>query len=113
MLTVQKEAVGPVDVIEVKGRVDGSTAPQLDDALQESLKKGRYRIVVDFSETSFLSSAGMRALLRARQQVQDRRRHGDVRLAKMSPFIQDAFKLVGFDKLFKIYEDREAALNSF
>jgi anti-anti-sigma regulatory factor len=54
----------------------------------------------------------MRALLHARN-LATAQKHGDVRLANLSPFIRDAFELVGLHKLFKIYDDRQAALDSF
>lgn len=111
MLNVQSETRKNVEYIRVIGRVDGFTAQQLESALDAAIKAKRYKIVVDFSETEFLASAGMRALLHARQQVQDH--NGDVRLANMSDFIAQALKLVGLDKLFKIYDNADAALASF
>ena len=112
MLTIHRETQGNVEIIHPRGRIDGFTAPQLEDALQTALKEHRFRIVVDFADTEFLSSAGMRALLHARQGAQERGK-GDVRLANMSKFLTDAFELVGFHKLFKIYPDRTAAVKSF
>jgi anti-anti-sigma factor len=111
MLTVNSETQSNVQVINVNGRVDGFSAPQLDEALQSAIKGKHYQIVVDLQDTEFLSSAGMRALLKARVEVQDRK--GDLRLANPSNFILDALKLVGLDKLFKIYDSRQAALTSF
>jgi anti-sigma B factor antagonist len=113
MFAIRKEEVGPVDLIHVAGRVDGFSAPQLDEALQQSIKQKRYRIVVDFTETEFISSAALRALLRGRQATHERRRRGDVRLAGLSPRLQEAVQLVGFNTLFKIFPDRQAALDSF
>jgi anti-anti-sigma factor len=111
MLTIEKESIGPVDVVQVKGRVDGFSAPQLDQALQDSIKNKRYHIVVDLAETDYLSSAGMRALLHARNEATQK--HGDVRLANLSEFIHEALNLVAFDKLFKIYDSRDAGVKSF
>jgi anti-sigma B factor antagonist len=111
MLTVNSETQSNVQVINVNGRVDGFSAPQLDEALQSAIKAKHYKIVVDLQDTEFLSSAGMRALLKARVEVQDKK--GDLRLANPSDFIMDALKLVGLDKLFKIYDSRQSALTSF
>lgn len=113
MFAIRKEEAGRVDVIHVAGRVDGFSAPQLDEALQQSIKGKRHRIVVDFTETEFISSAALRALLRARQAVHERRRRGDVRLAGLSPRLLEAVQLVGFNTLFGIYPDPKTALDSF
>jgi anti-sigma B factor antagonist len=108
-ITSQNE--GNVTVIGVSGRVDGLTAPQLDDALQNAIKARHYKIVTDLSGTEFMSSAGMRALLKARLEVQDR--NGELRLAGASDYLLDSLKLVGLDKLFHIFPTRQDALKGF
>jgi anti-sigma B factor antagonist len=111
MLNINTASHGSAQVISVKGRVDGFTAPQLDEALQTALDAKHYKIVVDLKETEFMSSAGMRALLKARTEAQDRK--GELRLAAPTQFILDALQLVGLDKLFRIYESTDAALAGF
>lgn len=111
MLTVNTETQGNAQVISINGRVDGFSAPQLDEALQNAIKAKQYKLIVDLSETDFMSSAGMRALLSARLAVQDK--HGDLRMAAPSDYLLDSLKLVGLDKLFKIYDSRNAAVASF
>ena len=111
MLTINSQLQGNVTVISVIGRVDGLSAPQLETALQDALNAKHYKIVVDLSETEFMSSAGMRALLKARIETQDKK--SELRLAAPAPFIMDSLKLVGLDKLFKIYDTRDAALEGF
>jgi anti-anti-sigma factor len=101
-----------VDLVEVVGRIDSSTAPQLDQTLQKIIKDGRYRIVVDLSETDFMSSAGLRVLLSALKQVH-RFNRGDVRLASLPDKIKKAFDLAGFLELFKVYADSVDAVGSF
>lgn len=109
LITSQQQ--GNVSIIAVQGRVDGFSAPELETALQEVIKAKRYKIVVDLAETEFMSSAGMRALLKARMDTQDKK--GELRLAAPTTFILDSLKLVGLDKLFKIYDTRDAALEGF
>lgn len=111
MLNVTSETKGNVAVIGVSGRVDGFSAPQLDDALQGAIKDKHNKIVVDLGGTEFMSSAGMRALLKARLEVQDKK--GELRLAAPSDYLLDSLKLVGLDKLFHIYPSRDAAMTEF
>lgn len=101
-----------VDLVEIDGRIDSSTAPQLDQALQKIIQDGRYRIVVDMSETDFMSSAGLRALLSALKQVR-RFNRGDVRLANMPDKIKKAFDLAGLLEVFKVYDSSVDAVGSF
>ncbi len=111
MVTINSELKGSVQVISVGGRVDGFSAPQLDTALQNAINAKHYKIVVDLAGTEFMSSAGMRALLKARMDAQDKK--GELRLAAPSEFILDSLKLVGLDKLFHIYDTQDAALAGF
>lgn len=111
MLTITSETKGNVAIINVKGRVDGMSAPDLDQALQKAIQDKHYRIVTDLSGTDFMSSAGMRALLKARIDVQDKK--GELRLAAPSAYLLDSLKLVGLDKLFQIYPSRVSALVDF
>lgn len=101
-----------VDLIAVSGRVDSSTAPQLEKALRKILDNGRYRIVVDLAETDFVSSAGLRALLSALKQAR-RFNRGDLRLAGLSPKVKKAFELAGLDALFQLFDNSVDAVGSF
>jgi anti-sigma B factor antagonist len=111
MVTINSQMQNNVAVISVGGRVDGFSAPQLETALQEAISAKHYKIVVDLTSTEFMSSAGMRALLKARMDAQDKK--GELRLASPSSFILDSLKLVGLDKLFKIFDTTDAALAEF
>ena len=101
-----------VDLVEIDGRIDSSTAPQLEQALANIIKEGRYRIVVDMSETDFMSSAGLRALLSALKQVR-RFNRGDVRLANFRDRIKKAFDLAGLLEVFKVFDNSVDAVGSF
>lgn len=111
MLKITAQPHGNVKVISVGGRVDGFSAPELENALQAAINEKHYKLVVDLGGTEFMSSAGMRALLKARMEAQDKK--GELRLAAPSTFILDSLKLVGLDKLFKIFDTTEAALAGF
>lgn len=101
-----------VDLVEIDGRIDSSTAPQLEQALANIIKEGRYRIVVDMSETDFMSSAGLRALLSALKQVR-RFNRGDVRLSNLPDKIKKAFDLAGLLEVFKVFDNSVDAVGSF
>lgn len=101
-----------VDVVEVSGRIDHHTAPELRQTLEGLIDQGRARIVVDMDGVSFCSSVGVRTLMEMRSQAQ-RTPGGDVRLARLQPNIDEAFQLAGMHKLFRIYPDLVEAVGSF
>ena len=102
-----------VDLVQVGGRVDSATAPQLEQTLQKIIDSGRYNIVVDLMETEYMSSAALRALISAQKQVKHGMRSGDVRIASMPDKIRKAFDLAGFLELFQIYDNEAEAVGSF
>ncbi|HEX7557166.1 MAG TPA: STAS domain-containing protein [Leptolinea sp.] len=100
------------DVIHVEGRVDSSTAPQLNIAFDALILSSRCHIVLDFSKVSFMSSAGLRVLINA-QKACKRYNRGEVVLAAIPPNIASALELAGFIPLFSIFSDVTAAVGSF
>lgn len=101
-----------VDLIEISGRIDSSTAPQLEQALKKIIDDGRFRIVVDLADTDFMSSAGLRALIAALKQVR-RFNRGDLRLSALPPKVKKAFDLAGLLELFQTFDNSIDAVGSF
>jgi len=102
---------GPLTVVGIRGSVDGMTAGALTDALSELVKNGRTRLVADFTEVDYISSAGLRALLGAMKEA--RHGGGDFRLAAIRPDVQRVLELSGFLSILKTFADVEGALGSF
>jgi anti-sigma B factor antagonist len=100
------------DVVHVEGRVDSSTAPQLNSTFESLIQSGRYHIVLDLSNVSFMSSAGLRVLINT-QKTCKRYNRGEVVLACVPENISSALDLAGFIPLFSIFKDVTAAVGSF
>ncbi|MBE5783404.1 MAG: STAS domain-containing protein, partial [Clostridiales bacterium] len=65
-MTIEKKLAGTELTIALAGRLDTTTAPQLENELKASLD-GVERLVLDFSSLDYLSSAGLRVLLSAQK----------------------------------------------
>ncbi|MBN2388537.1 MAG: STAS domain-containing protein [Anaerolineales bacterium] len=100
------------DMVNVKGRVDSYTAPQLADALEAINKDGRFKIVIDMNELEYMSSAGFRVLLIGQRNCKHYNR-GEIVLARVPKNIYDAFELTGFTPLFKMFDDETSAVGNF
>jgi anti-sigma B factor antagonist len=100
------------DVIHAEGRVDSLTAPQLNIAFDALIASGRYHIVLDLTNVSFFSSAGLRVLINSQKSCK-RYNRGEIVLASVPVNIASALDLAGFTPLFHIYEDVTAAVGSF
>jgi anti-sigma B factor antagonist len=101
----------PIQIVRVQGYLDTSTFPKLQDHLQEIIEKEKYRIIVDFSDLNYISSAGLGVLMGMLQEV--RQFNGDLKLSNMAPKIRNLFDMLGFSRLVRIYEDIESAKKAF
>jgi len=110
-LEITTQEMKRVDLLTVSGRVDSSTAPELEDAFQGRLNNGRYNLVLDMSEVNYLSSAGLRAMVSALRTC--KKKGGDVRVADPSERVQEVLELAGLDALFESYDDVTLAVGSF
>jgi anti-sigma B factor antagonist len=112
-MEIQTEAMKRCEVVTVSGRIDSATAPELEKVLLGLIQSGQKNIVVNLRDTEFISSAGLKALLSALMKVRKMVPPGDVAISEIKPELRESFDLVGFDRLFKFYDDNLHAVGSF
>ncbi len=71
----------------------------------------RTKIILDFSNVEYLSSAALGKLITMEKKVKAAK--GNLRLACIRPEIYEVFAITKLNRLFKIYEDQERALDGF
>jgi anti-sigma B factor antagonist len=99
-------------VVEVSGRIDSATAPELAETFQDLQADGQCNLVLDMSDVDFISSAGLRVLIDTQKRCQ-RQNRGKLVLAEVPEHIYEAFDLAGFDALFSFYDEEIEAVGSF
>ena len=92
VMTINKNQNGNELTIALEGRLDTTTAPQLDDELKSSLD-GVESLIFDFSKLEYISSAGLRVLLSA-QKVMNKQ--GGMVVKNVSEEINEIFEVTGF-----------------
>src|SRR6185437_6606852 len=98
------EQVRDIPVISLSGRLDTATAPGFDAQMAPLLAQPRPRILVDLSEVSDISSAGLRSIL---QLVKHTAANGGrLGLFAASPHIMEVIEISGFPSLLDVYPDR-------
>ncbi|TLP96548.1 STAS domain-containing protein [Nesterenkonia salmonea] len=94
-------------VIAPQGRLTAVGAPSLRKALNHLLEQGNVRIVVDLSETAFIDSSGLGALIGGLKAA--RLAQGDLRIAAPTPAVSSVLKLTNLDKVLRAYPSAETA----
>ena len=89
------------DVIQIKidGRVDTTTSPQLQNAILLAFQKGN-KLVLDFSDVEYVSSAGLRALLIGQKTANSK--GGSMTLLHVADAVLQVFKMSGFSGILHI-----------
>ncbi len=111
ILSIETDNTQSVSVMKVKGRVDSDTAPELDDALTKLLQDNKNKIVLNLQAVDYMSSAGLRAMVKAYQNA--KKSGGDVRLASVSEPIEVILRTVGMMQMLKMYPTDQEAMASF
>jgi anti-anti-sigma factor len=107
---ISREQQQGIVVVAPRGRVDSTTAAALDAHLIEVSRAAQPRIVVDFSEVDYISSAGLRVMLTLAKRVRDAR--GALVLCSLGDAVRQVFELAGFLPLFSIEGSREVAVRT-
>ena len=110
-LSFETDILQNVSIMKVKGRVDSETAPELDNALSKLLNENRNKIVLKLQGVDYMSSAGLRSLVKALKESQ--KSGGDVRLASVSEPIEVILRTVGMMQMFKLFSTSEEATVGF
>lgn len=78
--------------IALEGRLDTTTAPQLEAELKQSLD-GVTALALDMEKLDYLSSAGLRVLLAAQKQMN---KQGSMVIRHVNETIMEVFEVTGF-----------------
>ena len=85
----------------MSGSVDPVTSKDLQSDLNAQLQQGRVKIVADFSQVTYMSSAGFRVLLGVLKEC--RAKSGDFVIAAAQKNIAQLLEMSGFTNFLKIY----------
>ena len=110
-MNITKHVENDIAVFAVEGRIDFLSVLDMDDALQTAISAGQHNMVLDMTGVQYINIAGLRTLVKAL--AKSRKSCGDVRLAALDPMVMLIFQMVGFERLFTIYDTLQAAMASF
>ena len=98
MLNIQKNKKGTDFAIALEGRLDTTTAPQLEKELKDDID-GVSELSFDFSKLEYISSAGLRVILSA-QKIMNKQGHMVIR--NVNDDIMEIFEVTGFSDILDI-----------
>jgi anti-sigma B factor antagonist len=110
-MQLEESKKGTVLVMSAQGRLDAGTASDFQGQLSASIDGGESRILLDFSDLTTISSAGLRVLLAAAKRIEGG--NGQLAICGLRENVASVFKVSGFDTIITTFPDEGAALASY
>jgi anti-anti-sigma regulatory factor len=130
----QEQGRVAVSVIRIAGHLDGQTYQDLIAKAREAMKAGIKNILLDLSDLTYISSAGLVSLhtialmtrgeeppdpeqgwstLKSMDSARDGGLQKHLKLLNPRPEITNVLEMVGFSEFFEVFTDKQKAVDSF
>ena len=111
----------PITVFTIQGQINLGSTTQLEQLARAEHNRGMCDLLIDLSETTSLTSAGLRTLLALYRLLENppsdaseaRQKAAHLKLLHLSPDLRRVLKIAGFDRFIDIYDDLPTAIASF
>jgi anti-anti-sigma factor len=99
-----------VTIFNLIGRLDSNSAGEAEQTVIEAVDGGATRIIFDFRDLDYISSAGLRVILVAAKRM--KAAGGKLTLCGMQEHVEEVFEMSGFLAILTVCPDRQAALQA-
>ena len=100
-----------VTVIKIEGSLDTQTSTEAQQELDRIVADGARKLLIDFAELAYISSAGLRVLLATAKKLSADQ--GEMRMCNMNDVVNEVFEVSGFSTIFKVFQTDSEALAGF
>lgn len=108
-MDINIKTVEQVQVVELAGDIDASTAPSVQEKILPLAEPGS-KVLLDMTNVPYMSSAGLRVLLSVYRQASAK--DGKLVLVGLTEEIRDTMSVTGFIDFFETYDDVASGLKS-
>ena len=111
-MEITTESENGVLIARAEGRIDGANARDFESAVQAAARECECEcaFILDCEELSYLSSAGLRAMLLIAKALA--KREVPFALCSLSDPVAEIFQISGFDQIISIHRSRDEALGT-
>ena len=110
-MKIRQERQNDITVCFLEGEININNSPELRKAFDELIKAKVLKVLVDFSQVSYIDSSGLATLIEMFQRL--KKAGGHLRFSNMEQKIKNIFEITKLYKLFEIFDTRETALKDF
>ncbi len=108
MMTIETRRIGQTLMINLAGRLDSISTPQIQARLfDETQITTEQKLILNMAEVNYLSAAGLRLLHRLHERTEN------ICITAPSARVREVLSITGLDVMYRLYETPTAALHSF
>jgi anti-anti-sigma factor len=100
-----------IAIVRPHGRLDAQKAQPLEQELRQHLARGHVRILIDLGDVRYISSNGLRVLLRISRAA--RQSGGGLKTCCATARVTEIFRMAGLDQVLEMYDHRVDAERAF
>ncbi|NNG00279.1 MAG: STAS domain-containing protein [Desulfobacteraceae bacterium] len=107
-MEINEDKRNNIDIFSLKGRLDSNTSSNLETKIVDAMANGSKNIVINFEQLDYISSAGLRVILKATKDL--KRTDGKIMLCAMQDYVKEVFEIAGFDTFLPIVPTMNEAM---
>ena len=110
-MKIETRSVYDVLVVEMAGKLDTQTSGDASDRMIEIVQGDNKQIVLNLDMLEYVSSAGLRVIIRASKLLQSS--NGELKICHANGVVEEVLKTSGFNSLLKVYATEKEAVAAF
>ncbi len=110
-MEIKTRRVDDVLVVEITGRLDTQSSGPASEEMARIAQDGNAKILLDLRNLEFLSSAGLRLLLRTMKLLPDP--EGRMMICQAKGVVKEVLEISGFDDFIDVHDTEAVALEAF
>ena len=102
---------GDVRILSFQGNLDTNTSPDAENEINGLIEAGVQKLLVNFENLDYISSAGLRILLATAKKL--KAGQGDLKICCLNETVQEVFDISGFATILSVSKTEEEALGAY
>jgi len=110
-MKIETRKIHDVMVVDMSGSLDSTSSGEAGDRIVTIAKGEHKRVLLNLAGLEYLSSAGLRVILRGAKLLKGKR--GELKICNAKGPVMDVLDTSGFKSLIKIYDTEQEAFSAF
>jgi len=110
-MELQSHEENGVVVIKMLGKLDTNTTPSAEDSISTLYDDGTTKMLINFVELDYISSAGLRLLLATARKL--KAAGGELRVCSLNAVVREVFDISGFASILNVFASEADGLANF